>query len=154
MSELKFSPIDEIIADLKAGKLVIVADDPGRENEADLVGAASLISPESIAFMANYGRGLICTPIIPERAKALDLSPMTPKNREAHKTAFTISIDAAEGITTGISAADRAHTLNVLANPESTAASVIRPGHVLPLRAVDGGVSSTLRGLPRSGKTP
>ena len=89
MSELKFSPIDEIIADLKAGKLVIVADDPGRENEADLVGAASLISPESIAFMANYGRGLICTPIIPERAKALDLSPMTPKNREAHKTAFT-----------------------------------------------------------------
>ncbi|MDA7671461.1 3,4-dihydroxy-2-butanone-4-phosphate synthase, partial [Akkermansiaceae bacterium] len=104
MSELKFSPVDEIIADLKAGKLVIVADDPGRENEADLVGAASLITPESIAFMANHGRGLICTPITPERAKALDLSPMTPKNREAHKTAFTISIDAAEGITTGISA--------------------------------------------------
>ena len=87
MSELKFSPVDEIIADLKAGKLVIVADDPGRENEADLVGAASLITPESIAFMANHGRGLICTPITPERTKALDLSPMTPKNREAHKTA-------------------------------------------------------------------
>jgi 3,4-dihydroxy 2-butanone 4-phosphate synthase/GTP cyclohydrolase II len=79
MSELKFSPIDEIIADLKAGKLVIVADDPGRENEADLLGAASLITTESIAFMANHGRGLICTPIVPERAKALDLSPMTPK---------------------------------------------------------------------------
>ena len=94
MSELKFSPVDEIIADLKAGKLVIVADDPGRENEADLVGAASLITPESIAFMANHGRGLICTPITTERTKALDLSQMTPKNREAHKTAFTISIDA------------------------------------------------------------
>ncbi|MDB4465939.1 3,4-dihydroxy-2-butanone-4-phosphate synthase, partial [Akkermansiaceae bacterium] len=105
MSKLKFSPIDEIIADLKAGRLVIVADDPGRENEADLVGAASLITPESIAFMANHGRGLICTPILPGRAKDLDLPPMTPKNREAHKTAFTISIDAAEGITTGISAA-------------------------------------------------
>ena len=81
MRQLKFSPVDEIIADLKAGKLVIVADDPGRENEADLVGAASLITSESIAFMANHGRGLICTPITPERAKALDLSPMTPKNR-------------------------------------------------------------------------
>ena len=81
MSELKFSPVDEIIADLKAGKLVIVADDPGRENEADLVGAASLITPESIAFMANHGRGLICTPITPERAKALDLSPCISSTR-------------------------------------------------------------------------
>ena len=147
MSELKFSPIDEILADLKAGKLVIVADDPGRENEADLVGAASLISPESIAFMANYGRGLICTPIIPERAKALDLSPMTPKNREAHKTAFTISIDAAEGITTGISAADRAHTIQLLANPNTDASAFVQPGHIFPLEAIEAGV------LRRAGHT-
>ena len=147
MSELKFSPVDEIIADLKAGKLVIVADDPGRENEADLVGAASLITPESIAFMANHGRGLICTPITPERAKALDLSPMTPKNREAHKTAFTISIDAAEGITTGISAADRAHTIQLLANPDTDSTAFVQPGHIFPLEAIEAGV------LRRAGHT-
>jgi len=144
---LKFSPVDEIIADLKVGKLVIVADDPGRENEADLVGAASLITPESIAFMANHGRGLICTPITPERAKALDLSPMTPKNREAHKTAFTISIDAAEGITTGISAADRAHTIQLLANPDTDATAFVQPGHIFPLEAIEAGV------LRRAGHT-
>lgn len=147
MSELKFSPVDEIIADLKAGKLVIVADDPGRENEADLVGAASLITPESIAFMANHGRGLICTPITPERTKALDLSPMTPKNREAHKTAFTISIDAAEDITTGISAADRAHTIQLLANPDTDASAFVQPGHIFPLEAIEAGV------LRRAGHT-
>ena len=147
MSELKFSPVDEIIADLKAGKLVIVADDPGRENEADLVGAASLITPESIAFMANHGRGLICTPITPERTKALDLSPMTPKNREAHKTAFTISIDAAEGITTGISAADRARTIQLLANPDTDASAFVQPGHIFPLEAIEAGV------LRRAGHT-
>ena len=147
MSELKFSPIDEIIADLKAGKLVIVADDPGRENEADLLGAASLITTESIAFMANHGRGLICTPIVPERAKALDLSPMTPKNREAHKTAFTISIDAAEGITTGISAADRARTIRLLANPNTDASAFVQPGHIFPLEATEAGV------LRRAGHT-
>ncbi|MDG2401274.1 MAG: bifunctional 3,4-dihydroxy-2-butanone-4-phosphate synthase/GTP cyclohydrolase II [Akkermansiaceae bacterium] len=147
MSQLKFSPIDEIIADLKAGQLVIVADDPGRENEADLVGAASLITPESIAFMANHGRGLICTPIVPARAKALDLPPMTPKNREAHKTAFTISIDAAEGITTGISAADRAHTIQLLANPNTDASAFVQPGHIFPLEAIEAGV------LRRAGHT-
>ena len=147
MSQLKFSPIDEIIADLKAGQLVIVADDPGRENEADLVGAASLITPESIAFMANHGRGLICTLIVPARAKALDLPPMTPKNREAHKTAFTISIDAAEGITTGISAADRAHTIQLLANPNTDASAFVQPGHIFPLEAIEAGV------LRRAGHT-
>ncbi|MDF1711740.1 MAG: bifunctional 3,4-dihydroxy-2-butanone-4-phosphate synthase/GTP cyclohydrolase II [Akkermansiaceae bacterium] len=147
MSKLKFSPIDGIIADLKAGRLVIVADDPGRENEADLVGAASLITPESIAFMANHGRGLICTPILPGRAKDLDLPPMTPKNREAHKTAFTISIDAAEGITTGISAADRAHTIQLLANPTTDASAFVQPGHIFPLEAIEAGV------LRRAGHT-
>ena len=147
MSELTFSPIAEIVAELKAGRLVIVADDPGRENEADLVGAASLITPEAIAFMANHGRGLICTPILPERAASLELPPMTQKNREAHKTAFTVSIDAAEGITTGISAADRAHTIRLLADPEVGPESFVQPGHIFPLAAIDAGV------LRRAGHT-
>jgi len=147
MSELKFSPIDEIVAEIKAGRLVIVADDPGRENEADLVGAASLITKESIAFMANHGRGLICTPILPTRAGTLELPPMTPKNREAHKTAFTVSIDAAQGITTGISAADRAHTIRLLADSEIDASAFVQPGHIFPLEAKQGGV------LRRAGHT-
>lgn len=147
MSELQFSPIDEIVAEMQAGRLVIVADDPGRENEADLVGAASLITPESIAFMANHGRGLICTPIQPDRAAELDLPPMTQKNREAHKTAFTISIDAAEGITTGISAADRAHTIRLLADPKTKPGAFVQPGHIFPLEAREGGV------LRRAGHT-
>ncbi len=147
MSELKFSPIDEIVAEMKAGRLVIVADDPGRENEADLIGAASLITAESIAFMANHGRGLICTPILPDRAEALDLPPMTPKNRESHKTAFTVSIDAAQGITTGISAADRAHTIRLLADPETKPGAFVQPGHIFPLAAKEGGV------LRRAGHT-
>ena len=147
MSELKFSPIDEIVAEMKAGRLVIVADDPGRENEADLVGAASLITKESIAFMANHGRGLICTPILPGRAGKLELPPMAPKNREAHKTAFTVSIDAAEGITTGISAADRAHTIRLLADPGTDAGFFVQPGHIFPLEAREGGV------LRRAGHT-
>ena len=106
---LTFHPIPEIIADIAAGKLVIVADDPERENEADLIGAASLATPEMINFMATHGRGLICAPITAERAAELDLPPMTPRNRENQKTAFTVSVDAAEGITTGISAADLPH---------------------------------------------
>ena len=147
MSELQFSPIDEIVAEIKAGRLVIVADDPGRENEADLIGAASLITAESIAFMASHGRGLICTPILPDRAKALELPPMTPKNRESHKTAFTVSIDAAQGITTGISAADRAHTIRLLADPNTSADAFVQPGHIFPLEARQGGV------LRRAGHT-
>lgn len=147
MSELKFSPIQEIVDEMKAGRLVIVADDPGRENEADLICSASLITPESIAFMANHGRGLICTPITIERAEALNLSPMTQKNRESHKTAFTISIDAAKDITTGISAADRAHTIRLLADPETTPDDFVQPGHIFPLQARPGGV------LRRAGHT-
>ncbi len=147
MSELQFSPIDEIVTEMKAGRLVIVTDDPGRENEADLIGAASLITAESIAFMANHGRGLICTPILPDRAEALDLPPMTPKNRESHKTAFTISIDAAEGITTGISAADRAHTIRLLADPATEPSAFVQPGHIFPLTAKESGV------LRRAGHT-
>lgn len=147
MSALEFSPIAEIIADVAAGKLVIVADDPGRENEADLIGAASLVTPEMIAFMASQGRGLICAPVMAEKAEALDLPPMAQKNRESHKTAFTISIDAAQGISTGISAADRAHTIKLLAGEETTADSFVQPGHIFPLQAMEGGV------LRRAGHT-
>lgn len=147
MSELIFSPIDEIISEIQGGRIVIVADDPGRENEADLIAAASLTTPETIAFMANHGRGLICTPILPERAQQLNLPPMSQKNREAHQTAFTISIDAANGITTGISAADRAHTIRLLADHSTTAEAFVQPGHIFPLQAMDGGV------LRRAGHT-
>ncbi|MFK7850799.1 MAG: bifunctional 3,4-dihydroxy-2-butanone-4-phosphate synthase/GTP cyclohydrolase II [Akkermansiaceae bacterium] len=147
MSELKFNPIDEIIADIAAGKLVIVADDPSRENEADLVGAASLCTKENVNFMAVHGRGLICAPITIERAEELDLPQMTRRNREGMKTAFTISVDAAEDITTGISAADRAVTIQLLASPDSDASAFVKPGHIFPLQAMSGGV------LRRAGHT-
>lgn len=147
MSALEFSPIDAIVADIAAGKLVIVADDPARENEADLIGAASLVTPEMIAFMASHGRGLICAPILAQQAESLDLPPMASKNREAQKTAFTISIDAAHGITTGISAADRAHTVKLLADENTKQADFVQPGHIFPLQAMEGGV------LRRAGHT-
>lgn len=162
-SPLLFSPIDEIIAEIAAGRLVIVADDPSRENEADLVGAASLCTPEMINFMAVHARGLICTPVSPERAEALDLPQMTRRNNEGQKTAFTVSIDATQGITTGISAADRAVTVRLLADPESTSDSFVRPGHIFPIQSVPGGVLrraghteaavdlATLAGLPPAG---
>jgi 3,4-dihydroxy 2-butanone 4-phosphate synthase/GTP cyclohydrolase II len=146
-SPLVFSPIDEIIAEIAAGRLVIVADDPSRENEADLVGAASLCTPEMINFMAVHARGLICTPVSAEIAEALDLPQMTRRNTEGQKTAFTISIDAAKGVTTGISAADRAVTVRLLTDPSSTADSFVKPGHIFPIQAVQGGV------LRRAGHT-
>ena len=144
---LTFHPLPEIIADIAAGKLVIVADDPQRENEADLIGAAECASPEMINFMATHGRGLICAPITAERAAELQLPPMTPRNRENQKTAFTVSIDAATGISTGISAADRAVAVKLLADPAATPASLVQPGHIFPLQAMAGG---TLR---RAGHT-
>jgi len=147
MSALTLHPIKEIIADIAAGKMVIVTDDPGRENEADLVAAASMVTPEMIAFMANHGRGLICAPISAQRAKELDLPPMTARNTESMKTAFTVSIDAADGVTTGISAADRARAIHLLANPEAKADSFVQPGHIFPLQAMPGGV------LRRAGHT-
>jgi 3,4-dihydroxy 2-butanone 4-phosphate synthase/GTP cyclohydrolase II len=146
-SSLEFSPIQEIIAEVAAGRLVIVADDPSRENEADLVGAASLCTVENITFMAVHGRGLICAPILRERAETLDLPPMTRRNREVQRTAFTVSVDAAEGITTGISSADRARTVRLLADASIGADSFVQPGHVFPLSAMPGG---TLR---RAGHT-
>ncbi len=147
MSSLTFHPIDEIIADIAAGKLVIVADDPSRENEADLVGAASLCTKEMVNFMAVHGRGLVCAPITHERAEELDLPQMTRRNLEGMKTAFTISVDAAKGITTGISAADRARTICLLADPAAQAEAFVKPGHIFPLQAMPGGV------LRRAGHT-
>lgn len=144
---LTFSPIPEIIAEIAAGRLVVVADDPSRENEADLVGAASLCTPEMVNFMAVHARGLICAPVTAERAEELDLPQMTRRNREGHKTAFTVSVDAAEGVTTGISAADRALTIRLLADPSVGADAFVRPGHVFPLQAVTDGV------LRRTGHT-
>jgi 3,4-dihydroxy 2-butanone 4-phosphate synthase / GTP cyclohydrolase II len=147
MSSIIFSPVEEIIADIAAGKIVIVADDPSRENEADLVCAASKATPEIIAFMASYGRGLICAPITSEQAENLDLPQMSRRNTEALKTAFTVSVDAAKGITTGISAADRALTVNLLAEPDTKPNSLVKPGHIFPLVSADGGV------LRRAGHT-
>lgn len=144
---LNFHPIPEIIADIAAGKIVIVADDPERENEADLIGAASLATPEMINFMATHGRGLICAPITAKRAADLELPPMTPRNRENQKTAFTVSVDATAGITTGISAADRARTIQLLTDPAASPSSLVQPGHIFPLQAMPGG---TLR---RAGHT-
>lgn len=146
-SPLYFSPMDEIIAEIAAGRVVICADDPRRENEADLIGAAALCTPEMVNFMAVHGRGLICAPLTSEQTEHLDLPQMTRRNREGHKTAFTISVDAASGISTGISAADRAETIRLLAAADSHPDSFVRPGHVFPLQGMPGGV------LQRAGHT-
>ncbi len=147
MNELTFHPIEEVIEEIKEGRIVIVADDPDRENEADLICAAETITAQSVAFMANHGRGLICAPITEECTTRLNLPQMSRHNREALKTAFTISIDAAEGISTGISAADRAKTIRLLAERHSSPKDLVQPGHVFPLQAVAGGV------LQRAGHT-
>jgi 3,4-dihydroxy 2-butanone 4-phosphate synthase/GTP cyclohydrolase II len=146
---MSLASVEQAIADIRAGKLVIVADDENRENEGDLVGSAELVTPAMINFMATHGRGLICLTLIPERCQALGLPPMAEQNTEAHETAFTVSIDAAArfGVTTGISAADRAATVRVAIDPASTPSDLRRPGHVFPLRARPGGV------LQRVGQT-
>ncbi len=144
---MTFHSIDEIIADIAAGKVVIITDDEDRENEGDLVCAAECITPEIVNFMALHGRGLICTPILPDDAERLDLPPMVRHNTESLKTDFTVAVDAAEGITTGISAADRSRTIEVLADPLATDKDLVRPGHIMPLRAREGGV------LRRAGHT-
>ena len=147
MSALTFSPIQEIIDDIAAGKIIICADDPSRENEADLVCAASFATKENVAFMASQGRGLICAPITDKQADRLDLPQMSRRNTEALKTAFTVSVDAAHGITTGISAADRAQAMSILADPDGQPEQLVKPGHIFPLVAVRGGV------LRRAGHT-
>ncbi len=139
---MPFDKIEDAIQDIRDGKMVIIADDEDRENEGDLVCAASAITPEIINFMATHGRGLICLALTPERADELELRPMSEHNTEALSTAFTVSVDAAarHGVTTGISAWDRAKTIQVCLDPESKPADLRRPGHVFPLRARTGGV--------------
>ena len=137
---MNLSPIPEALEALRAGRPVLVADDENRENEGDVVLSAQLATPEWIAWTVRWSSGFICAPMPAERADALDLPPMVETNQDARGTAYTVSVDAADRISTGISATDRAHTLNVLADPAATPTSVIRPGHILPLRAVDGGV--------------
>ncbi|GAA2988325.1 3,4-dihydroxy 2-butanone 4-phosphate synthase/GTP cyclohydrolase II [Microbacterium terrae] len=137
---MSLSPISAALDALRAGRPVIVADDENRENEGDVILSAELATPEWIAWTVRWTSGFLCAPMPADWADRLDLAPMVETNEDARGTAYTVSVDAAEGVTTGISAADRARTLNVLADPTSTPTSVIRPGHVLPLRAVDGGV--------------
>jgi 3,4-dihydroxy 2-butanone 4-phosphate synthase/GTP cyclohydrolase II len=144
---LQFDAIDDIVSDIAQGKIVIVTDDADRENEGDLVMAAQKATPDAINFMTKYGRGLICAPISNERAEQLGLQRMVAQNREMHRTDFTVSVDAAHGVTTGISAHDRAKTIATIANPKSTPDDLVQPGHVFPLRAKDGGV------LRRAGHT-
>ena len=142
-----FDSIASVMADLRTGKMVIVVDDADRENEGDLIMAAERITPEAINFMAKHGRGLICVPTTSERLKQLGIEQMVLQNRETFKTDFQVSVDAAKGITTGISAADRARTIRVMAEPTALPEDLVQPGHVFPLRARPGGV------LQRAGHT-
>ncbi len=134
----QFDPIEEILKEVRAGRMVIVTDDADRENEGDLVMAAEKITPEAVNFMATHGRGLICAPITEERAEALGLQRMVLENRESYRTDFTVSVDAAKGISTGISAHDRARTIQLLVDPAATPMDLVQPGHVFPLRAARG----------------
>ncbi len=142
-----FAEVEAAIAAIRAGQMVVVVDDEDRENEGDLTLAAEAVTPEAINFMARFGRGLICLTLTEERADYLRLGPMTQENTSRFGTAFTESIEAREGVTTGISAADRSHTIRVAIDPQSTAHDLARPGHVFPLRARKGGV------LVRAGQT-
>jgi 3,4-dihydroxy 2-butanone 4-phosphate synthase/GTP cyclohydrolase II len=142
-----FAEVQEAVEEIRAGRMVVVVDDEDRENEGDLTLAAEFVTPEAINFMARYGRGLICLTLTEERADYLRLGPMTAENTSRFGTAFTETIEAREGVTTGISAADRAHTIRVAVDPRSKANDLARPGHVFPLRARKGGV------LVRAGQT-
>lgn len=139
---MPFDRVEDAIQDIRDGKLVIVADDEDRENEGDLVCAASAITPDLVNFMAVHGRGLICVTLTPERADALDLKPMTDQNTDPQGTAFTVSVDGHErfGVTTGISVQDRATTIRLLAEEATRPGDLRRPGHIFPLRSVPGGV--------------
>lgn len=132
--------VERAIKDVAAGKPVVVVDDEDRENEGDLIFAAELATPELVSFMVRYTSGYICVPITEAEADRLDLPPMFHTNQDKRGTAYTVTVDAREDVTTGISATDRAHTIRLLANPTTTAADLARPGHIVPLRAKDGGV--------------
>jgi 3,4-dihydroxy 2-butanone 4-phosphate synthase / GTP cyclohydrolase II len=146
-TQTPFATIEEAIDDIRRGKMVVVCDDQNRENEGDLTLAAQFATPEAINFMAKEGRGLICLALTSDRCEQLGLNLMAAKNEAPLQTAFTVSVEAREGVTTGISAADRAHTVQVAIDPTSTPESLVQPGHVFPLKAKDGGV------LERAGQT-
>ena len=141
------SPIGEVIEDIKAGKMIILVDDEDRENEGDLTMAAEAVTPEAINFMATHGRGLICLTMSPDIIDQLKLPMMVTDNESPYGTGFTVSIEARSGVSTGISVADRAHTVQTAVNPDATAYDIISPGHIFPLRAKEGGV------LVRTGQT-
>jgi 3,4-dihydroxy 2-butanone 4-phosphate synthase/GTP cyclohydrolase II len=143
----RFNSIESVVADLQKGKLVIVVDDADRENEGDLIMAAQFVTPAAVNFMAKHGRGLICVPTTSARLQQLGIERMVPQNRDTYKTDFQVSVDAARGITTGISAADRAETIRIMADPTALPEDLVQPGHVFPLRARPGGV------LQRAGHT-
>ena len=144
---VKISPVEDIIADMAAGKIVVLVDEEDRENEGDLVLASDFVTADAINFMARFGRGLICLTLTKERCERLQLPPMATRNGGKYSTAFTVSIEAAEGVTTGISAADRAMTVQAAVAKNATAHDLVQPGHIFPLQAVDGGV------LMRAGHT-
>ncbi|WP_035384315.1 bifunctional 3,4-dihydroxy-2-butanone-4-phosphate synthase/GTP cyclohydrolase II [Ferriphaselus sp. R-1] len=143
----EIAPIQDIIAEMRAGRMVVLVDEEDRENEGDLVFAADFVTPEKINFMARFGRGLICLTLTEAHCKQLDLPLMVRENGSPLGTNFTLSIEAATGVTTGISAADRARTIQVAAHPRATSADIVQPGHIFPLRAKNGGV------LVRAGHT-
>ena len=144
---IQFSQIGEVLDELRAGKMIVLVDDEDRENEGDLVCAAQKATSQIINFMAKFGRGLICLPLTGEKCDALALHPQVVDNTARFNTAFTVSIDAAKGITTGISAADRAKTIQTVIADDAKPGDLARPGHLFPLRARDGGV------LIRAGQT-
>lgn len=143
----RFDTIDEVIRDIREGKMVVVVDDADRENEGDLIIAGEKITPEAVNFMAMYGRGLICVPTTQQRLRQLGIEEMVTQNRDSFRTDFQVSVDAVKGVTTGISAADRAETIRVMADPTAVPESLAQPGHIFPLRAKEGGV------LQRAGHT-
>ena len=146
-AQTPFDTVEAAIADVAAGKLVIVTDDQNRENEGDLIMAASRATPETVNMMIRYCSGIVCVPTVEHQLRRLGLGPMVASNREIHRTDFTVSVDAAEGITTGISAYDRTQTIRILSDPGSRPEQLVQPGHVFPLRARPGGV------LERAGHT-
>lgn len=146
-AEPTFDTVESAIAEIAAGKLIIVADDENRENEGDLIMAASKVTPETVNMMIRYGSGIVCVPTVEHQLRRLGLGPMVASNRESHRTDFTVSVDAAEGITTGISAYDRTRTIQLLADAATRPEQLVQPGHVFPLRSRPGGV------LERAGHT-
>lgn len=149
MSEVKFNTIEEASDEIKSGRMIIVVDDKDRENEGDFILAAEKATPQSINFMITHGRGLVCVPLIGKRLEELGITQMVSTNSESMRTAFTVSVDAVPkfGVTTGISASDRAKTIQVLLDPKTQVSDLVKPGHIFPLRALEGGV------LRRAGHT-